>query len=145
LPDVALTPDFSAVPLMQDGRTAAQHIADIERQAEAMRVPMPNGGRMMWHVWGGNSGNPVLVLFHGGYGSWIHWIRNVIPLSRDYTVYAADLPGLGDSDPPDNVRDIWSVTQCVKGALDQIMPRDRSYDICGFSFGGMVGDSRAAS
>jgi pimeloyl-ACP methyl ester carboxylesterase len=133
------TPDFSAVPAMADGRTAAEHIREIERRAEAMRVPMPNGGRMMWHVWGGNSGKPPLVLFHGGYGSWIHWIRNVVPLSQRYTVYAADLPGLGDSDPPDDVRDIWSVAHCVRSALDGILPRDARYDICGFSFGGMVG------
>ncbi|MCW5747928.1 MAG: alpha/beta hydrolase [Alphaproteobacteria bacterium] len=132
-------PDFSAVPRMADGRTAAEHIADVERQSEALRVKMPNGGRMMWHVWGGNSGKPPLVLFHGGSGSWIHWIRNVLPLSQRYTVYAADLPGLGDSDPPDDVRDVWSVTHGVKAALDQIMPRDQRYDICGFSFGGMVG------
>lgn len=132
-------PDFSAVPRMDDGRTAAEHIAEIESQAEAVRVPMPNGGRMMWHVWGGNSGKPPLVLFHGGSGSWIHWIRNVVPLSQRYTVYAADMPGLGDSDPPDDVRDVWSVTHCVKAAMLQILPPAQRYDICGFSFGGMIG------
>jgi pimeloyl-ACP methyl ester carboxylesterase len=79
------------------------------------------------------------VLFHGGSGSWIHWIRNVVPLSQRYTVYAGDLPGLGDSDPPDNVRDVWSVTHCVKAALDALLPRGQRFDICGFSFGGMVG------
>lgn len=133
------TPDFSAVPRMADGRTAAEHIAEVERQSEVVRVPMPNGGRMMWHVWGGNSGKPPLVLFHGGSGSWIHWIRNVVKLSQRYTVWAADLPGLGDSDPPDDVRDVWSVTHAVKAALVQLLPPDRRYDICGFSFGGMVG------
>ncbi len=136
---ISFTPDFSGVPRMGDGRTAAEHIAEVAAQGEALRVPMPNGGRMMWHVWGGGSGKPPLVLFHGGSGSWIHWIRNVLPLSQRYTVYAADLPGLGDSDPPDDVRDVWSVTSCVKGTMDQILPRDRRYDICGFSFGGMIG------
>jgi pimeloyl-ACP methyl ester carboxylesterase len=124
---------------MDDGRTAAEHIAEVEGQSEAVRVKMPNGGRMMWHVWGAGSGRPPLVLFHGGYGSWIHWIRNVIPLSQRYTVYAADLPGLGDSDPPDDVRDIWSVAHAVRATLDEILPRETVYDICGFSFGGMVG------
>jgi pimeloyl-ACP methyl ester carboxylesterase len=134
-----LMPDFSAVPRMPDGRTAAEHIAEIESLAEDVRVPMPNGGRMTWHIWGAGSGKPLLVLFHGGYGSWIHWIRNVVPLSQRYTVYAADLPGLGDSDPPDDVRDVWSVTREVRGAMEQILPRDQRYDICGFSFGGMIG------
>ncbi|QQS14238.1 MAG: alpha/beta hydrolase [Rhodospirillales bacterium] len=140
MPDHATpSPDFSAVPPMPDGRAADEHIAEVAGRSEAVRVPMGNGGRMMWHVWGGNSGRPPLVLFHGGSGSWIHWIRNVEALARDFTVYAADLPGLGDSDPPDDVRDVWSVTRCVKTAMDQLLPRDRRYDICGFSFGGMVG------
>lgn len=135
--------DYSAVPKMPDGRTAAEYIASIAAQSEAVRVPMGprsagGGGRMMWHVWGGNSGKPILLLFHGGSGSWIHWIRNVIPLSQHFTIYAADMPGLGDSDSPDDVRDVWSVTHCVKTAMDALIPRDRDYAITGFSFGGMV-------
>ena len=80
---------------------------------------------MMWHVWGEGSGKPTLLLFHGGSGSWIHWIRNVLPLSQHFTVYAADLPGLGDSDPPDDVRDVWSVTHCVEHAVKELLPKDR--------------------
>jgi 2-hydroxy-6-oxonona-2,4-dienedioate hydrolase len=130
--------DYSAVPRMPDGRTAAEHIEAIAAQSQAIRMPMGNGGQMMWHVWGEGSGKPILLLFHGGSGSWIHWIRNVLPLSQHYTVYAADLPGLGDSDPPDDVRDVWSVTHCVKTALDALLPRDQAFAITGFSFGGMV-------
>jgi 2-hydroxy-6-oxonona-2,4-dienedioate hydrolase len=130
--------DYSAVPRMPDGRTATQHIEAVAAKARAIRLPMGNGGQMMWHVWGEGSGKPTLLLFHGGSGSWIHWIRNVLPLSQHYTVYAADLPGLGDSDPPDDVRDVWSVTHCVKTALDALLPKDREFAITGFSFGGMV-------
>lgn len=134
-----MTLDFSAVPRMADGRTAAEYIAAIEATAtDKVRVPMGNGGRMMWHVWSRDAQRPILLLFHGGSGSWIHWIRNVQPLSEHFTIYAADLPGLGDSDPPDDVRDVWSVTHCVKAAMDALLPHDRPYDITGFSFGGMV-------
>lgn len=93
---------------------------------------------MTWHVWDDGTDKPILLLFHGGSGSWIHWIRNVQPLSRHFAVYAADLPGLGDSDPPDDVNDVWSVTHCVKTAMDALLPRDRAFAIAGFSFGGMV-------
>jgi pimeloyl-ACP methyl ester carboxylesterase len=131
--------DYSAVPRMPDGRTAAEFIADVEATAsEKLRVPMGNGGRMMWHIWSKDSGQPILLLFHGGSGSWIHWIRNVQPLSEHFTIYAADLPGLGDSDAPDDVRDVWSVTHCVKTAMDGLIPRDKPFAITGFSFGGMV-------
>ncbi len=130
--------DYSAVPRMPDGRTALEHIESVAALSQAVRVPMGNGGSMMWHIWGADSGKPLLLLFHGGSGSWIHWIRNVVPLSQHYTVYAADLPGLGDSDPPDDVRDIWSVTKCVRTAVDAIVPKDQPFLLTGFSFGGMV-------
>src|SRR5437763_9356025 len=61
--------------------------------AEAERCETPCGdGSMVWHCWG--SGLP-LVLLHGGYGSWSHWIRNVLPLSRSFRVIPPDPPGLG--------------------------------------------------
>lgn len=135
--------DYSAVPLMSDGRTALETIESVAALSQAIRLPMfkkgeGNGGTMMWHVFGANSGKPPLLLFHGGSGSWIHWIRNVVPLSQHYTVYAADMPGLGDSDPPDDVRDVWSVTHCVKTAVDALLPKDQPFRLTGFSFGGMV-------
>ena len=130
--------DFSAVPRLPDGRTAAEHIEDVASHSQVVRVPMGNGGMMMWHVFGAAAHKPILLLFHGGSGSWIHWIRNVLPLSEHFSVYAADLPGLGDSDPPDDVNDIWSVTHCVEAAMKELLPKDRSFAIAGFSFGGMV-------
>ncbi len=132
--------DFSGVPRMPDGRTAAEHILTVERTAsEVVRVCSGGGRQMTWHVWSGGNPKPILLLFHGGSGSWIHWIRNVLPLSKHFDVYAADLPGLGDSDPPDDVTDIWSVTNDVKTAMDELIPKDRDFAITGFSFGGMVG------
>ncbi len=136
--------DFSAVPRMPDGRTALEHIEAIAAKSRAVKVPMGprsagGNGQMTWHVWGEDGGpKPTLLLFHGGSGSWIHWIRNVLPLSRHFTVYAADLPGLGDSDPSDDVRDVWSVTHCVHHAVQHLLPRDHDFFLTGFSFGGMV-------
>jgi len=130
--------DYSAVPRMPDGRTAFEHIESVAATSDVIRVPMGNGGTMMWHVWGATSGKPALLLFHGGSGSWIHWIRNVQTLSQQFTVYAADMPGLGDSDPPDDVRDVWSVTHCVNAAVGALLPKGDQFFLTGFSFGGMV-------
>ncbi|MBI2741286.1 MAG: alpha/beta hydrolase, partial [Rhodospirillales bacterium] len=114
-------------------------IAAVEATASRkVRVPMGNGGKMMWHVGGETSGKPILLLVHGGSGSWIHWIRNVQPLSQHFTVYAYDAPGLGDSDPPSDVRDVWSVTHCVETAMKELLPANKDFAITGFSFGGMV-------
>ena len=130
--------DYSAVPRMPDGRTALEHIDEVAAKSRAIKVPMGNGGNMMWHVWGEAPNKPTLLLFHGGSGSWIHWIRNVLPLSEHFTVYAGDMPGLGDSDPPNDVRNIWSVTDCVDHAVRELLPKDRQFFLTGFSFGGMV-------
>ncbi|MGC8486753.1 MAG: alpha/beta fold hydrolase [Clostridia bacterium] len=40
---------------------------------------------------------PPLVLFHGAYGDWTHWARNLDDLAHGADVYALDLPGFGDS------------------------------------------------
>src|SRR5258708_27689495 len=48
------------------------------------------------------------------------------------------MPGLGGSDPADDVRDVWSVTHCVETAMKSLLPPDKSFAITGFSFGGMV-------
>src|SRR5476649_109724 len=130
--------DYSAVPRMPDGRTALEHIESVAALSQAVRIPMGNGGTMMWHIFGADPKKPILLLFHGGSGSWIHWIRNVVPLSQHLTVYAADMPGLGDSDPPDDVRDVWSVTHCVNAAVGALLPKDTQFFLTGFSFGGMV-------
>ena len=66
--------------------------------AEGERIDTPCGeGTMAWRCWGGG---PPLVLLHGGYGSWMHWIRNIRPLARQFTVIAPDMPGLGNSATP---------------------------------------------
>ena len=54
--------DYSAVPRMPDGRTAAEHILTIEKTAsQVVRIPMGNGGRMTWHVWDDGSDKPILL------------------------------------------------------------------------------------
>jgi pimeloyl-ACP methyl ester carboxylesterase len=48
------------------------------------------------------------------------------------------MPGLGDSDPPDDVLGVWSVTHCVDHAVRALLPGDETFFLAGFSFGGMV-------
>ena len=40
---------------------------------------------------------PDVVLFHGGMGSWKHWVRNIDALAARFTVHALDHPAYGDS------------------------------------------------
>lgn len=132
-------PDLSAVPPMPDGRSAAEHIRQVRAGARRIETPMPSGGRMVWHAWGEGPGKPPLLLFHGGSGSWIHWIRNVGPLAGRFAVFAADLPGLGESDPPPDILDIRTVAEATLAGVDSILAPDARCIVAGFSFGAMVG------
>jgi pimeloyl-ACP methyl ester carboxylesterase len=110
--------------------------------AEAERIETPCGdGSMVWRVWGSG---PPLVLFHGGYGSWMHWIRNALPLARSFTVIAPDLPGLGESATPPEPHTAESLARIVADGLAVILPAEERFHLAGFSFGGVIGGHVAA-
>jgi hypothetical protein len=102
------------VALISEGTVA--YVEGIS--AEARRLETPCGdGSMVWRLWGNG---PPLVLLHGGYGSWMHWIRNVLPLSRRFTVAAPDLPGLGESATPPEPHTAEGLAQIIADGLDAV-------------------------
>src|SRR5215472_18223208 len=110
--------------------------------AEAHRIETPCGdGSMVWRVWGSG---PPLVLLHGGYGSWMHWIRNVLVLARRFTVIAPDLPGLGESATPPEPHTAEGLAGIIVDGLDIVFGRQTDLHIAGFSFGGVLGGHVAA-
>jgi pimeloyl-ACP methyl ester carboxylesterase len=110
--------------------------------AEAERAESPCGdGSLVWHIWG--SGRP-LILLHGGYGSWTHWIRNVLPLARQFRVIAPDLPGLGESATPPEPWTAEGLAALIVAGLDRLLPTDAPAHLAGFSFGGVIGGQVAA-
>jgi pimeloyl-ACP methyl ester carboxylesterase len=90
---------------------------------------------MIWHLWDKSGGRaPAVVLFHGGAGSWRHWVRNIPALVETYRVLIPDLPGLGESDyPPEETAE--SIARIVADGIDQIIGANTDYDVVGFSFG----------
>ncbi len=86
---------------------------------------------------------PDLVLFHGGMGSWKHWIRNVEPLAERFTVHALDHPSYGDSAAVP--RDITGpqYLDLVHGLLLEMLPGDAPLRFAGFSFGGAIATNLA--
>ena len=48
-------------------------IERVDALSEKLETPCGNG-KMVWRHWGKG---PPLVLLHGGFGSWTHWIRNI--------------------------------------------------------------------
>ena len=116
------------------------HVEGIAAEAERIETPCGDG-TMVWRRWGRG---PALVLLHGGYGSWSHWIRNVIPLSRRFTVCACDLPGLGESATPPEPWTAEGLAAIVVEGIGIVVPKGERPHMAGFSFGGVIGGVAAA-
>ena len=127
---------------MQDAasRTPPEIVDAIARTARKVRTPCGEGN-MVWRVWG--TGEP-LVLFHGGSGSWTHWIRNIPELSRHYELWVPDIPGLGDSAMPPKPWIPASIADVVVRGIDDILGARSALRVAGFSFGGHVAGLVAA-
>jgi 2-hydroxy-6-oxonona-2,4-dienedioate hydrolase len=100
-------------------------------------VTRHDGADTVWHVWG-QAHQPVVVLLHGGSGSWTHWVRNIAPL-RDagWRVLVPDLPGSGDSDLPPGCADADQLPPHLHAGLAQLDSAG-PVSLVGFSFGGMT-------
>lgn len=116
----------------------------VERHAVRRETPCGDGA-MVWHIWDISGGSaPVLVLFHGGAGSWRHWVRNVPVLSQHYRVVVPDLPGLGESAMPSDIGSAEAIAATVAAGLDTIIGTATTYDLVGFSFGSTAASCVAA-
>jgi 2-hydroxy-6-oxonona-2,4-dienedioate hydrolase len=120
--------------------TPAAIVDALDRRAKKLKTPCGDGS-MVWRVWG--RGEPLL-LFHGGSGSWTHWLRNIPELARHYQLWVPDLPGLGQSAmPPEPLIPATSADAVVAG-LNELLPGARNLRLAGFSFGGHVAGLTAA-
>ncbi|MEM7408370.1 MAG: alpha/beta hydrolase [Pseudomonadota bacterium] len=110
-----------------------QLIEKLDEQAERRRIEIDGCG-VVWRVFG--RGSP-LVLIHGGYGSWLHWIRNVEELARHYRVLVPDVPGHGDSNnPPARWEPQW-LAHALTESLRQLIGNEPLSGV-GFSMGGVL-------
>ncbi len=108
-------------------------VADLERLAS--RHPMPfDGGEVMWRRFGQG---PHRLLFHGGHGGWLHWVRNILPLAEHFTVWVPDLPGYGDSQAPREPT-LASLVDALEHTFDALLGPRTDVGVAGFSFGGLV-------
>jgi len=122
---MSLLPDFLPPDLKRDLAGVQRHVTQCE------------GAGTVWHAWG-EADRPVVVLLHGGSGSWTHWVRNIAPL-RDagWRVLVPDLPGFGDSDLPTGCTDVDALPVHLHEGLRQLKPVG-PVALVGFSFGGMA-------
>ena len=131
-----IPPDLAAF-----GNSPERIIAAIAARGQALRTAC-GAGQLAWHSWG--QGRP-LVLLHGGYGSWMHWLRNVLPLAdAGRRVLAVDLPGLGASADAPLPHTAESLAAIVIDGIEALIGPDAPLDLVGFSFGGVLGGHVAA-
>lgn len=117
-------------------------IERVASRASLHRAPIP-GGELAIRSWGDPQARPI-VLLHGGFGSWRHWILNIEPLARRHRVLCVDLPGLGDSDALTGDYTPDAIAVALRDALDHVLGASARYAVVGFSFGGIVGSDLAA-
>lgn len=117
--------------------TTARNTLDTLRD-RARKTATPCGsGDMPWRAWG-DSAAPPLVLLHGGFGAWNHWVRNIPILAETHHVIAPDLPGCGDSADPPERPDAESLAIILSTGLDLMISDNATFDLVGFSFGGLL-------
>ena len=55
--------------------------------AACTRSETPCGnGSMVWRSWNNTAQAPVLVMLHGGAGSWQHWVRTIPAFTTRYQI-----------------------------------------------------------
>jgi len=124
----------------RDGEAPADYLARIAAAGERVTTPCGNG-EMVWQVYGDG---PSLMLVHGGYGGWAHWIRNIPFLARHYRLFLPDLPGHGGSAMPPEPITGPGIASIVAEGLTRLLPTGATCDIAGFSFGGIMSGCVAA-
>ena len=95
------------------------------------------GGRLAWQQWSEPDAGPPLLLIHGGFGSWTHWLANIEGLRQKRELWSLDLPGLGASaDIFRAARPTHFAAIIAKGI--RMLLGSRPYQLAAFSFGAMV-------
>ena len=118
---------------------ADKYITEIESLSD-VKTSRCGEGEMVWHVWG--EGEP-LILFHGGFGSWMHWIKNIKFLARHFQVFCPDIPCHGDSSMAPEPHDASNISKIISDGIDQVLPNFVKLRMCGFSFGGIMAGNTA--
>ncbi len=81
---------------------------------------------------------PDVALFHGGMGSWKHWIRNIEPLATRFTVHALDHPSYGASAPVPREMTGPAYLDLVHDLFTGMFPGEAPLRFAGFSFGAAI-------
>ncbi len=131
-------------------------VAALERAAAVSRTRL-DGRHTVWRTWGDARGDargeaqgeaggerPPLVMLHGGFGSWTHFLRVIPRLAESRRVICPDMPGYGDSDDPPEGDVLQALAAALASGLRDLLGPGAPVDIVGFSFGTVVAGALCA-
>jgi 2-hydroxy-6-oxonona-2,4-dienedioate hydrolase len=124
----------------------AVFIDDMLRGARLHNTPCDHGV-VQWQEWTCDAGDPTglpLILLHGGFGSWNHWIKNIPGLRQQRQVWTLDLPGLGGSADLPEPKTPEHFARVLLQGINQLLGPGARFELAGFSFGAMIGARLAA-
>jgi pimeloyl-ACP methyl ester carboxylesterase len=112
----------------------AEFIAALDR-ASTRRTTLDGPAEVVWRLWGEG---PPLVLLHGGTGSWMHWVRNIEDLARDFMLLVPDIPGSGESGTPAAPVSADGIGATLAAGLATLIGPQTGFALAGFSMGGLI-------
>lgn len=118
-----------------------EEVRALDATALVTRTPC-GAGATVWREWG--DGEP-LVLLHGSHGGWMHWLRNIPALAKARRVIVPDIPGFGDSDPPDDIDSPQAHAAALIAGLRRVGAGEGPVDVIAFSLGALLGSFMAVA
>jgi branched-chain amino acid transport system permease protein len=88
-------------------------------------------------------GKVPIVFIHGNFGSWRHWMPALDSLADNYTCYAPDFRGCGDSSAPVGSYDIETLSYDILSFADAL--ELDQFHLVGHSLGGAVAQELAGT
>lgn len=118
----------------------ASPVGELERACSRQGTPCDHG-EVVWRHWPAQTATaePPLILLHGGFGSWTHWLANIPGLRQRRQLWVPDLPGLGDSADLPEPHSADHFARILLVGLNQLLGPAADFDLAGFSFGAMIG------
>ncbi|MEH6611582.1 MAG: alpha/beta fold hydrolase [Halioglobus sp.] len=123
----------------------SEQVATCLSQSRSFTTALGDGESLVWQRWGeGSSEFRPLVLLHGGFGSWNHWLANLPALMAQRQVWTLDLPGLGASGDMPEPHTTQHFAEVIWHGLGELLGPEAHFDLAGFSFGAVIGGDVAA-
>ncbi|MCL2482619.1 MAG: alpha/beta hydrolase [Propionibacteriaceae bacterium] len=82
------------------------------------RVDLPNGETLAYRTCG--TGGPTVLLIHGNQSSSVHWQTTMEALADEFTVYAVDLRGFGDSTYKASFDSLFDLARDTEAFMDAV-------------------------